>query len=50
MALTARFLHEDVALITAFHLTRIFLIIPNIPWILALLHGRSILGTGKDDL
>ncbi len=49
MALTARFLHEDVALITAFHLTRIFLIIPNIPWILALLHGRSVLGSRKEN-
>ena len=40
MALTARFLHEDVALITAFHLVRIFLIIPNTPWMLALIHKR----------
>ncbi|MGF1594324.1 MAG: AbrB family transcriptional regulator [Kiloniellaceae bacterium] len=41
MALTARFLHEDVALITAFHLVRIFLIIPTTPWMLALVHARS---------
>ncbi|MCF8482768.1 MAG: AbrB family transcriptional regulator [Rhodospirillum sp.] len=41
MALTARFLHEDVALITAFHLVRIFLIVPNIPWMLALVHARA---------
>jgi hypothetical protein len=41
MALTARFLHEDVALITAFHLVRIFLIIPNTPWLLALVHARA---------
>jgi uncharacterized protein len=41
MALTARFLHEDVALITAFHLVRIFLIIPNTPWMLALVHARA---------
>lgn len=40
MALTAQFLHEDVALITAFHLVRIFLIIPNTPWMLALVHAR----------
>lgn len=40
MALTARFLHEDVALITAFHLVRIFLIIPNTPWMLKLVHKR----------
>ena len=41
MALTARFLHEDVALITAFHLVRIFLIIPNTPWMLKLVHKRA---------
>ena len=41
MALTAQFLHEDVALITAFHLVRIFTILPNIPWLLALIHRRS---------
>lgn len=40
MALTARFLRQDVALITAFHLVRIFLIIPNTPWMLALIHKR----------
>src|SRR3546814_28052 len=40
MALTARFLREDVALITAFHLVRIFLIIPSTPFMLALLHAR----------
>ncbi len=41
MALTAQFLHEDVALITAFHLVRIFMILPNVPWMLALIHRRS---------
>ncbi|MGD1879765.1 MAG: AbrB family transcriptional regulator [Kiloniellaceae bacterium] len=41
MSLTARFLHEDVALITAFHLVRIFLIIPTTPFMLALVHKRS---------
>lgn len=41
MALTARFLQENVALITAFHLVRIFLIIPNIPWMLKLVHKRA---------
>src|SRR3546814_3897288 len=40
MALTARFLRADVALITAFHLVRIFLIIPSTPFMLALLHAR----------
>jgi hypothetical protein len=44
MALTARFLHEDVALITAFHLVRIFLIIPNTPWMLKLIHSRAVGG------
>lgn len=37
MALTAKFLGQNVALITAFHLTRIFIIMPNIPWIVALI-------------
>ena len=41
MALTARFLNENVALITAFHLVRIFLIIPNTPWMLKLVHRRA---------
>ncbi len=41
MALTARFLQENVALITAFHLVRIFLIIPNTPWMLKLVHKRA---------
>ncbi|WP_157699356.1 AbrB family transcriptional regulator [Pseudomonas sp. M30-35] len=42
MALTAQYLHEDVALITAFHLVRIFMILPNIPWVLALVHRRAL--------
>ncbi|PJE53807.1 AbrB family transcriptional regulator [Marinomonas sp. BSi20584] len=41
MALTAQFLNEDVALITAFHLVRIFLILPNVPWMLALVRKRD---------
>jgi membrane AbrB-like protein len=41
MSLTARFLHEDVALITAFHLVRIFLIIPTTPFMLKLVHRRA---------
>lgn len=40
MALTADALGQDVALITAFHIVRIFLIMPNIPWVVARLHGR----------
>lgn len=42
MALTARFLHQDVAMITTFHLVRIFLIIPNIPWVISHIHARSV--------
>ncbi|MGV6874188.1 AbrB family transcriptional regulator [Pseudochelatococcus sp. B33] len=38
MALTAKFLGEDAALITAFQLVRIFVILPNIPWIVGLVH------------
>lgn len=41
MALTAKFLGQDVALITAFHLTRIFIFMPNIPWIIALIARRE---------
>lgn len=37
MVLTAKFLGQDPTLVTAFHLTRIFLFMPNIPWIVALL-------------
>lgn len=48
MALTASFLHEDVALITAFHLVRIFLIIPNTPWMLKLIHRRIALPPPSD--
>ncbi|QFT60741.1 Putative ammonia monooxygenase (plasmid) [Sulfitobacter sp. THAF37] len=33
MALTAKFLGIDLALVTAFQLTRIFIFMPNIPWI-----------------
>lgn len=34
MALTARYLGVDIALVTAFQLTRIFIFMPNIPWII----------------
>lgn len=37
MALTAKFLGQNVALITAFHLTRIFIFMPNVPWVVALI-------------
>ena len=37
MALTAKFLHQDATIVTAFHLTRIFMVMPNIPWIVALI-------------
>lgn len=33
MALTAKFLQQNVVLITTFHLVRIFIFMPNIPWI-----------------
>lgn len=48
MALTAKFLGEDVALITAFHLTRIFIFIPNIPWIIGLIHRFEKMYRGSD--
>lgn len=38
MALTAKFLQEDATIVTAFHLTRIFIFMPNIPWIVAWIH------------
>lgn len=41
MALTAKFLGQDVAIITAFHLVRIFLIVPNFPWVATRLHRRA---------
>ncbi|MEJ2036188.1 MAG: AbrB family transcriptional regulator, partial [Maritimibacter sp.] len=37
MALTAKFLDIDVALVTAFQLTRIFIFMPNIPWIIRMI-------------
>lgn len=37
MALTAKFLGIDVALVTAFQLTRILIFMPNIPWIIRLI-------------
>ena len=37
MALTAKFLAQNVVLITTFHLVRIFLFIPNVPWIVRLI-------------
>lgn len=37
MALTAKFLGIEVALVTAIQLVRIFLFIPNIPWIVGLI-------------
>jgi uncharacterized protein len=38
MALTAKFLGVDLALVTAFQLTRIFIFMPNIPWIIKVIH------------
>lgn len=37
MALTAKFLGQSVVLITTFHLVRIFIFMPNIPWIVKLI-------------
>jgi uncharacterized protein len=37
MALTAKFLAQNVVLITTFHLVRIFIFMPNIPWIVRLI-------------
>jgi len=38
MALTAKYLGIDLALVTAFQLTRIFILMPNIPWIIRLIN------------
>ncbi len=37
MALTAKYLGMDVALVTAFQITRIMIFMPNIPWIIKLI-------------
>lgn len=47
MALTAKFLGQSVVLISTFHLVRIFVIMPNIPWIVRLLIRRDARKTGK---
>lgn len=39
MALTAKFLGVDLAMVTALQLTRIFIFMPNIPWIIKLIDG-----------
>jgi uncharacterized protein len=36
MALTAKILQEGLAVVTAFHLLRIFIILPFAPWIVGL--------------
>ena len=41
MALTAKFLGIDLALVTAFQLTRIFLFMPNIPWIIRMIDAHE---------
>lgn len=52
MALTAKFLAQNVVLITTFHLVRIFLFIPNIPWIVRLIvrHEARRQDKHKDDV
>lgn len=44
MALTAKFLGADLAMVTALQLTRIFIFMPNIPWIVRMidLHDRQL--------
>lgn len=37
MVLTAKFLNQDATLVTVFHLARIFLLMPTIPWFVLLL-------------
>jgi membrane AbrB-like protein len=37
MALTAKFLGVDLAMVTALQLTRIFIFIPNMPWIIGMI-------------
>lgn len=37
MALTARFLEQDIVLVTTFHLIRIFIFMPNLAWIVRLI-------------
>jgi len=37
MALTAKFLGADLAVVTAFQLTRIFIFMPNAPWLIRLI-------------
>lgn len=41
MALTAKYLGAEVALVTAVQLTRIFLFMPNIPWIVRMIARRE---------
>ncbi len=49
MALTAKFLHQNATIVTAFHLTRIFIFMPNIPWIVALIAKLDGPPPGKGD-
>lgn len=42
MTLTAKVLLLDVATITAFHVTRILIVMPNIPWMIRLMHNRTL--------
>ncbi|ETX13383.1 hypothetical protein OCH239_10710 [Roseivivax halodurans JCM 10272] len=48
MALTAEFLGQSVVLITTFHLVRIFIFMPNIPWIVKLILRHDRRKEGKD--
>lgn len=42
MALTAKFLAQNVVLVTTFHLVRIFVFMPNVPWIVRLIVRHDI--------
>jgi len=53
MALTAKVLQEGIAVVTAFHLVRIFIILPFAPLIISVTarlarNGRRDDGQGKD--
>ncbi len=49
MALTAKFLQQNVVLITTFHLVRIFIFMPNIPWIVRRLARHDQRKLSKED-
>lgn len=48
MALTAKFLQQNVVLISTFHIVRIFIFMPNIPWIVRLIARHEHDNSKKD--